>query len=259
MTVNPKRLRSLDELDFSAVLSDLDGIVYRGEVAVPGAIQCFNRWQKAGMPYCFVTNNAEKSADTFAEKIRRLGIACRNDQVVTSTDVALDFIQRKYPPGSGLYVIGSQSLKDRMTASGFLLVDKGAAAVLVALDRSFDYAMMTTAQRNVLSGATLIGTNPDLIRPVADGFEPGAGAIAHSIAVSAGVSPVFLGKPSPEILHTAMQRLGITADRAIMLGDQLDTDILAAKRAGVKSVFIETGVPLNTRSAVRPDYMLSNL
>jgi 4-nitrophenyl phosphatase len=259
MTTNPTRLGSLDELVFSAVLSDLDGIVYLGETAVPGAVERFNGWQRTGIPYCFVTNNAEKSADAFAEKIRRLGIDCRNEQVVTSADVALDFIRAKYAPGSGLYVIGSQSLKDRASAAGFTLVDKGAAVVLVALDRSFDYAMMKTALRNILAGADLIGTNPDLIRPVADGFEPGAGAITQSIAAASGVTPIFLGKPAPQIIQTAMGRLGIIAANAIMLGDQLDTDILAGQRAGVTSVFVETGVPLNTRSAVRPDYLLAHL
>ena len=259
MTKYPLRLRSLDELEFSAVLSDLDGIVYRGEAAVPGAVERFNQWQRTGIPYCFVTNNAEKSADAFAEKIRRLGIDCRDEQVVTSADVALDHISGRYAPGSRLYVIGSASLKQRMAEAGFVLADEGCAAVLVALDRSFDYAMMKTALRNILAGADLIGTNPDLIRPVADGFEPGAGAIAQSIAVSAGVTPIFLGKPAPEIIRTAMDRLGIAAGGAIMLGDQLDTDILAGQRAGVTSVFVETGVPLNPRSAVRPDYVLAHL
>ena len=259
MTGAPQRLRSIEELEFSAVLSDLDGIVYRGEEAVPGAVERFGQWHDRGLPYCFVTNNAEKSAGEFAAKLRRLGVECAPEQVVTSGDLALDFIAAKYPRGTGLYVIGSQSLKDRAAASGLALVEEGAKAVLVALDRQFSYAMMKTALRNVLAGAELIGTNPDLIRPLADGFEPGAGAIAHSIAVSAGVSPLFLGKPAPAIIHAALDRLGIGPDAAIMLGDQLDTDILAGQRAGVRSVFVETGVPLNPKSTVRTDYLLRRL
>lgn len=253
------RLGSIGDLSFSAVLSDLDGIVYRGEAAVHGAVARFNSWQNAGTPYCFVTNNAEKSAEAFAEKIRRLGIACDPEQVVTSADVALAHIEARYAPGSGLYVVGSEALKARVLQSGYELVDTGAAAVLVALDRAFDYAMMKTALRCVLDGADLVGTNPDLVRPVADGFEPGAGAIAHSIAAAAGVLPLFLGKPSPQIIEMALARLGVTAQSAIMLGDQLDTDILAGQRAGIRSVFVETGVPLNRNSNVRPDYLLAHL
>lgn len=255
----PQRLGSIDELSFAAVLSDLDGVVYRGEEAVPGAVDRFNRWQATGIPYCFVTNNAEKSAEAFAEKIRGLGIDCGADQVVTSGDVALQYLQGQFSPGDGVYVIGSQSLKDRVRNLGFRLVDMGAAAVLVALDRNFDYSMMTTALGNILGGARLIGTNPDLIRPLADGFEPGAGAITHSIAVSSGVTPIFLGKPEPEIIQSAIKRMGIAAESSIMLGDKLDTDILASQRAGVRSVFMETGVPLDTRSTVRPDYILARL
>lgn len=105
MTGTMKRLGSIDELAFSAVLSDLDGVVYRGEEAVPGAIEQFNRWQSAGVPYCFVTNNAEKHPDAFAEKIRRLGIACQAEQVVTSGDVTLNYVRSQYALGTGLPVV----------------------------------------------------------------------------------------------------------------------------------------------------------
>jgi 4-nitrophenyl phosphatase len=259
MTTTTRRLASIEELTFAGVLSDLDGVVYRGEGAIPGAVERFNRWQDAGVPYCFVTNNAEKSAAAFADKIRLLGIGCTEDQVVTSGDVALDYLRGAFGQGDGVYVIGSRSLKDRVQELGYRLVETGAAAVLVALDRHFDYPMMKTALRNVLGGARLIGTNPDLIRPIADGFEPGAGAITQSIAVSSGATPIFLGKPQPEILHAALHRLAMPAEAAIMLGDKLDTDILAGQRAGVRSIFVETGVPLDANSSVRPDYILGRL
>ena len=259
MTITARRLGSIDELGFSAVLSDLDGVVYRGEEAVPGAVERFRRWQSEGMPYCFVTNNAEKSAAAFAEKITTLGIACTPDQVVTSGDVALEFVTGKYAPGTGLYVIGTKAFKTRVAECGFALVEKDAAAVLVALDRNFDYAMMATALRNILGGADLIGTNPDLIRPLADGFEPGAGAITASIAAASGATPMFMGKPDPAIMRTAMARLGVGAADAIMIGDKLDTDILAGQRAGVTSILMETGVPIDRRSAVQPDYILARL
>lgn len=258
-TTLSRRLESIEDLSFSAVLSDLDGVVYRGEEAVPGAVARFRAWETQGTPYCFVTNNAEKSADAFAEKIRGLGIACRPQQVVTSGDVALDYLQTRFAPGERVYVIGSSSLKDRVRELGYRLAETEAAAVLVALDRQFDYAMMTVALGNILGGAELIGTNPDLIRPLADGFEPGAGAITQSIAAASGAIPIFLGKPDPAILNTAMARLGASPQTTIMLGDKLDTDIVAAQRAGVVSVFMETGVPLDTTSPVRPDHILARL
>ncbi|MHA6298576.1 HAD-IIA family hydrolase [Devosia sp. CAU 1758] len=259
MTITTRRLGSIDDLGFSAVLSDLDGVVYRGEVAVPGAVERFQRWHRDGMPYCFVTNNAEKSATAFADKITALGIACTAEQVVTSGDVALEFIAARYATGAGLYVIGTKAFKARVAKCGFTLVEKDAAAVLVALDRTFDYSMMSTALANILGGADLIGTNPDLIRPLADGFEPGAGAITASIAAASGATPMFMGKPDPTIIRNAMARLGVDAADAIMIGDKLDTDILAGQRAGVTSIFVETGVPIDAHSTVLPDYLLARL
>lgn len=259
MTSTPRRLASIDELQFSAVLSDLDGVVYRGEEAVPGAVARFNRWHEAGMPYCFVTNNAEKAPADFADKIRRLGIDCTAEQVVTSGDIALDYVRKTFPAGSRLYVIGTQAFKDRVVGAGYTMVETNAVAVLVALDRSFNYAMMTAALTNVLGGAQLIGTNPDLIRPLSNRFEPGAGAITQSIAAASGATPLFMGKPEATIINAALSRLGVAPSHAIMIGDKLDTDILAGQRAGVKSIFVETGVPLDVRTPVTPDYILASL
>jgi 4-nitrophenyl phosphatase len=255
-----QRLASVEEIQFKAVLSDLDGVVYRGEDAIPGAVERFNLWQKQGLRYCFITNNAEKSPAEFAEKIRRLGIDCAPDQVLTSAEVALDYATKKYPVGSGAYVIGSASLKARVEAAGFELVESGARVVIVALDRKFDYTMMTTAVRNILAGAELIGTNPDVIRPIAGGsYEPGTGAIFASIATSARVTPTILGKPAPEIIRMALEVVGAEARDAIMLGDQIDTDIKAARNAGVRSVLLETGVPVKGTPSTMPDYVLAHL
>jgi 4-nitrophenyl phosphatase len=178
---------------------------------------------------------------------------------VTSGDIALDHVRKTFPAGSGLYVIGTQAFKDRVIASGYALVETDAVAVLVALDRSFNYSMMTAALTNVLGGAQLIGTNPDLIRPLPKGFEPGAGAITQSIAAASGATPIFMGKPEATIINAALSRLGVAPSQAIMIGDKLDTDILAAQRAGVTSIFVETGVPLDARTPVTPQYILASL
>lgn len=253
------RLGAIDELDFSAILSDLDGVVYRGAEAIPGAVERFVHWHQQQISYCFVTNNAEKPPCEVAEKIQALGIPCTADQVITSAEVALAYARAKYRPGSRAYVIGSASLKARVTQAGFILADTRSEIVIVALDRQFDYAMMTAAVRNILTGAELIATNPDVIRPIADGFEPGTGAIVQSIATSAGVTPTILGKPSPKILQMALERIGAQAQDAIMLGDQIDTDILAAKNAGVRSVLLETGVPVEGDNRIQADFVIQSL
>ena len=203
LPVSTTRLASVDELRFSAVLSDLDGVVYRGDKAIPGAVDRFVDWHQHRVPYCFVTNNAEKSPAESADKIEGLGIPCTPDQVVTSAEVALEYARAKYPAGSTAYVIGSASLKARVEEAGFIPAEDNAKAVFVALDRQFNYAMMATAVRHILEGAELIGTNPDVIRPIVNGFEPGTGAIVQSIAAAARVAPTILGKPSGAILQMA--------------------------------------------------------
>jgi 4-nitrophenyl phosphatase len=258
IVIQARRLTSIEEISFSSVLSDLDGVVYRGAEAIPGAVERFNAWERQGIPYAFVTNNAEKSPAEFAEKIRGLGITCAAEQVVTSAEVALAYATAKYPAGSGAYVIGSPSLKARVEAAGFTPVDTGAYVVIVALDRAFNYAMMTTALRHILDGAELIGTNPDVIRPIVGGFEPGTGAIIQSIATTARVTPTILGKPSAAILEMALNAIGALGADAIMLGDQIETDIMAARNAGIRNVLMETGVPTNG-SAVQPDFILKSL
>ena len=256
---SPLRLASIDELHFSAVLADLDGVVYRGDKAIPGAVKRLRSWQERGIPYCFVTNNAEKSAEQFAEKLMRLGVSCTPQQVVTSADVAIAHLEAEYAAGTKVFCVGSVALRERVEAHGFALSEEGAQAVLVGLDREFSYDKMAIAVRNVLAGASLIATNADLLRPIAGTFEPGAGAILQSIAASAGAAPLVLGKPSPEIAHVAMARIGVRAEDSILIGDQLETDILTAQRAGVRSVLVETGVPVRDGGDIVPDYILAGL
>lgn len=253
------RLASIDTLEFGAVLSDLDGVVYRGDEAIPGAVERFKSWHRKGIPYSFITNNAEKTAPGFAEKLNGLGVPCTPNQVVTSGEIALSHMSAHWPRGTSVYCIGSHSLKDRLEEAGFVFADQDATIVLVALDRQFSYDKMRIAVRNVLGGAALIATNPDLLRPAVDGFEPGAGAIAQSIALASGKTPQFMGKPSPSIVHTALTRMNANPAEAILIGDQLETDILAATLAGVRSVLVETGVPQTHASAVEPDYIISSL
>ena len=255
----PLLLNRLEDISFSAVISDLDGVVYRGDEAIPCAVERFNHWADQGVPYCFITNNAEKGSAEFAEKIRGFGIDCNADQVITSGDVALAYLKERHGPGAKVYVIGSASLKARVEAEGYQLTDTSASCVLVALDRNFNYAMMKTALRCILSGAELIGTNPDVIRPISDGFEPGTGAILQSIATAARVTPRVLGKPDPALIQSALKRMGQTPENIIMLGDQLATDIACARNAGVRGVLVETGVPFDPQSPFLPDYIISSL
>ena len=256
---SPIRLASIDELQFSAVLADLDGVVYRGDEAIAGAVTRLQSWHERGVQYCFVTNNAEKSAEQFAEKLMRLGVSCTPQQVVTSADVATAHLKARYAAGTKIFCVGSAALRERVEAHGFALAEEGAQVVLVGLDRGFSYDKMSIAVRNVLSGASLIATNADLLRPIAGTFEPGAGAILQSIAASAGATPLILGKPSPEIAHVALARIGARPEDCILIGDQLETDILTARRAGIRSVLVETGVSAKHGSNIVPNYVLANL
>lgn len=241
------------------VISDLDGVVYRGDQAIGDAIRRFAQWREAGVPYCFVTNNAEKSAVQFADKLQSLGVAVTAENIVTSVDALLQYLLGRYPHGGHAYVIGSASLRREVEAAGFGWDETVADCVIIGLDREFSYAKMRTAARLVLNGAELIGTNPDVLRPCEDGYEPGAGALIAAVASAVRKQPVILGKPNPALLEVALRRLGTLASETIMIGDQLATDIDAARRAGIFSVLVHTGVPIDIGSSIKPDLAVHSL
>ena len=240
------------------VISDLDGVVYRGEAPIADAVEAFRRWHRAGIPYCLVTNNATRSPEDFADKLTRLGVQTSPAQVVTSPIATAGYLRERWAAGTAVFVLGAAALASALTDAGFAVTDRGPRVVVVGLDRDLTYARLRTAVHAVHAGAVLVATNGDLRLPVeGGGFDPGAGSILAAVAAASGVTPVVVGKPEPRMIEMALQRIGTPRDRTVMIGDQASTDILAGQRAGLRSILVTTGVPRDD-SAI-PDRMVDSL
>jgi 4-nitrophenyl phosphatase len=248
-----------DMPDFNAVISDLDGVVYRGDAPIPEAVGAFRRWHAAGVRYCFVTNNSTRTAADFAAKLRRFGIEARAEQVVTSADATALLLRERWPSGARVFVIGAPALAETIGAAGFEIDAERAEIVVVGLDQQFTYAKLKQASRLVRAGAVLIGTNPDLMLPTEDGFDPGAGTLIGAVTAASGRPAIFVGKPEPHMITAALQRLGSDARRTVMIGDQVSTDIEAGQRAGLFSILVQTGVPEAAPTHIRPDLTVPTL
>ena len=245
-------------------LFDLDGTVYRGEAAIPGAVETIAGLRAAGRRVGFLSNKPLQTRADYAAKLTRLGIATTDAEVINSSLVLARHLAT-LDPGAPLFVIGEPPLVDELRAHGFeVRADHRVRWVVIAFDRTFDYAKLNTALQAVTrAGARLIATNPDRTCPTADGEIPDcAGMIAAVEAVTARSVEVIVGKPSPLILDVALEALGVTADDCVIVGDRIETDIVMGKRRGLATVLVLSGITRadDPRIAeIKPDAVIGSI
>lgn len=223
------------------LLIDLDGTLYHGDTVIEGAGAWIQDLQSKQIPYLFVTNNSSRTPQGVADHLTHLGIPASAEQVCTSAMAAAHYIAQQ-SPASSVYVIGEDGLKQAATEHGLQLTDEQPDYVLQGIDRQFTYEKLTKALRLIAGGATFILTNPDLQLPSHDGLLPGAGTIGASIVAATGIEPVVIGKPSAILMEYALERLGLPAKDAIVVGDNLLTDIAAGAAAGCVTVLVLSGI-----------------
>lgn len=243
----------------SAIISDLDGVTYRGDDPIPSAAKAFQRWHDAGLPYAFVTNNSTKSATQFSDKLNAMGIPARPEQIVASSTVAAQRLTTLVPAAARVMVIGAEALVQAVMDQGFQIADTDVAAVVAGQDVTFTYDKLTKAQAALMGGAVFVGTNPDRMLPHGAGFVPGAGSILAAIEAASGVAPLIIGKPQPDLVLRALKLLGTPASQTCMLGDQLATDIAAGQAAGLPTIRVRTGVAEVGADLPAPDYDVATL
>src|SRR5881397_3634822 len=224
-------------------LFDLDGTVYRGESLIPGAAAAIAALRAAGRRVAFLSNKPIRTRADYARKLTGLGIPTREDDVVNSSLVLARHLAR-LDPGAPVFVIGEPPLIAELRAHGFeVRGDPRVRWVVIAFDRTFDYAKLNTALQAVRQGARLIATNPDRTCPTESGEIPDcAGMTAAVEAVTGHTVEVVVGKPSPIILEVALAHLGMTASECAIVGDRLETDIVMGKRLGLATVLVLTGI-----------------
>ncbi|MBM2811448.1 MAG: HAD-superfamily hydrolase, subfamily [Chloroflexi bacterium] len=251
-----KQLALLSNLD--ALLIDMDGVVYRGDTPLPGAIDTVPTLQRLGIACAFVTNNTTLGAAGFQSKLAGMGIEVEANAVVTSAEATATYLGTIAAPGTRTCVVGERGLTDALETAGFVVSDDEAAFVVVGLDRAVTYDRLAKACLAIQRGARLIATNADASYPVEEGYLPGAGAILAALTTATRAEPTIIGKPKPALLEIALGRLGCTPDRAAMVGDQLDSDIQAGQAAGMRTIWVKSDVSRETAD-VTPDVTVETL
>jgi arabinose operon protein AraL len=224
-------------------LFDLDGTVYLGERLVPGAAETLAALRGDGRRVAFLSNKPLQTRVEYARKLTRLGVPADADDVINSSLVLARHLA-SLDPGAPVFIIGEAPLIAELRAHGLdVRADHRVRWVVIAFDRTFDYAKLNTALQAVRQGARLIATNPDRTCPTEDGEIPDcAGMTAAVEAVTGARVEVVVGKPSPIILEVALARLGVPAAESVIVGDRLETDIVMGKRLGLATVLVLSGV-----------------
>lgn len=248
------------------VLLDLDGVVYVGDAAVPGAAAALDGVRAAGAGVHFVTNNASRRADTVAARLRGFGVAATENEVITSAQGSAALLARELPAGATVLIVGSEALASEIADAGLRptwSADDKPVAVVQGYGRDVGWAQLAEATVAIRRGARWVATNPDRTLPSARGPLPGNGAIVAAVAAALGRTPdVVVGKPEPALFRQAAD--GRRAGRPLVVGDRLDTDIEGAVRAGMPSMLVLTGVttPADLLAAppqLRPSYVAEDL
>lgn len=260
----PAALRRLQEA--TAYIFDMDGVLYRGSNSLPGGRETLDALGAAGKAFMLATNNSMATPERYTSKLANMGMDVDSDLILTSGTATADYLTENAPAGAGLYVVGMPDLTVQLlTRTTFHEVDPREdvpAAVVVGLDLNFTYEKMKLATAAIVAGAAFVATNSDATLPTEHGFDPGAGSILAGIETATGQRPTVIGKPSPRTLLQAAKQIGADPARTVMVGDRLDTDILAGQRAGMLTVLLLTGVSSRADIAggpAEPDLVFDDL
>ncbi|WP_084958170.1 HAD-IIA family hydrolase [Thermoactinospora rubra] len=250
---------------YDTLLLDLDGVVYLGEHAVPGAPEALGKARDQGVRLAYVTNNASRTPAAIAEHLRELAVPAQAGDVVTSAQAAARLVAERVGRGAKVLVVGGMGLRQAVREQGLRPVTTAAedpAAVVQGMWQGLSYGLLTEGTLAVRRGALFVAANGDTTMPTRRGELPGNGAMVRVIATATGVEPVYAGKPEPPLHRESMIRTG--AESPLIVGDRLDTDIEGATRANVDSLLVLTGVTtprdlLTADPAHRPTYIAEDL
>lgn len=225
-------------------LLDLDGTLYLDERLFDGAADFLRAIRSRGGTYRFLTNNSSRGAESYVEKLRRLGVEAETSDFLTSVDALIAHLHAQGMAEKLLYVCGTQSMKRQLTQAGLRLTDDRDAAVdalVMGFDTELTFQKLEDACILLNRGADYLATNPDWVCPTWYGFVPDCGSVCEMLTRATGRRPEFLGKPRPAMVQLALAETGFPPERAVLIGDRLYTDIACAVNAGIDSIFVLSG------------------
>ena len=247
--------------DKQGFLCDMDGVIYHGDRVLDGVPE-FVRWlEDTGKRYLFLTNASGRTPLELKQKLTRMGLSIDASKFYTSALATAQFLHSQ-APGCSAYIIGDPGLFNALYDVGISMNDINPDYVVVGETRSYNYAQIARAVTLVRNGARLIGTNPDMTGPAEDGIVPACRALIAPIELASERSAYFVGKPNALMMRTGLKMLGVHSADAAIIGDRMDTDIIAGIETGLDTVLVLSGVTseaLVRTFPYRPQYILNGV
>ena len=242
-------------------ICDMDGVIYLGNQLLPGVAEFVNWLNENDKRFLFLTNSSERSPKELRQKLQRMGLDIDEEHFYTSALATAAFL-KKQAPGCTAFVIGAPGLLNALYDVGVTMNDVDPDYVIVGETASYNYEVITKAVRLVLNGARLIATNSDLTGPTEFGIAPACRSLVAPIELATGKKAYFMGKPNPLMMRTGLQLLGVHSEEAAMVGDRMDTDVIAGMESGLATVLVLSGCTSRTDVndyPYRPTYILNGV
>lgn len=227
--------------DIECFLTDMDGVLVHDEQPVPGAAELLQRWVDTSRRFLILTNNSTYTPRDLAARLARSGLEVPEENLWTSAMATATFLKSQSGERTA-YVIGEAGITTALHGAGFVLTDTNPAYVVLGETRNYSFEAITTAIRLINAGARFIVTNPDTTGPSPTGVLPATGSVAAMITAATNRQPYVVGKPNPMMFRSAMNRIEAHSETTAMIGDRMDTDIVAGMEAGLLTVLVLSGV-----------------
>lgn len=227
--------------DIECWLTDMDGVLVHEDRPIPGAVELLNRWVDTSRRFLVLTNNSIYTPRDLSARLARSGLNVPEENLWTSALATADFLASQ-PGEKTAFVIGEAGLTMALHDAGFVLTETDPAFVVLGETRNYSFEAITRAIRLITAGARFIVTNPDTVGPSPSGLLPATGAVAAMITAATNRQPYVVGKPNPMMFRSAMNRIEAHSETTAMIGDRMDTDIVAGMEAGLLTVLVLSGV-----------------
>jgi NagD protein len=242
-------------------ITDMDGVLVTGKQIIPGADRFIASLEEHGREYLVLTNNSLYTPRDLSHRLRSIGLEIPTERLFTSAMATASFLQSQRPEGTA-FVIGESGLTQAIHEIGYVITDIEPDYVVLGETEGYNYENVTRAIRLIDGGARFIATNPDVTGPSETGIVPGCGAMAALIERATGKTPFYVGKPNPLMMRMALNYLDVHSEDTAMIGDRMDTDIVAGVESGMRTILVMSGVTGQgdiERYPYRPTWVLGSV
>ncbi len=234
-------MKNIDFNSKKGFICDMDGVIYHGNIILPGVVEFINWLHEEKKEYLFLTNNSGCTPKELQQKLARLGLDVSEEHFYTSALATAAFLKEQ-APGCSVYAIGEAGLFNALYDAGITMNDVNPDYVVVGEGKAYSLDTLTKATNLVLGGAKLIGANSDVSGPIENGIAPACRALISPIEMATGTQAYFCGKPNPLMMRTGLRCLGCHSAEAVMVGDRMDTDVISGLESGMSTVLVLSGV-----------------